>query len=47
MKLIVTALLESTSGILNVLLVVILIWLMFGILGINMLRGKTHFCEID
>lgn len=44
MKLVVTALLESVSGILNVLLVVILIWMMFGILGMNLMRGRMNYC---
>lgn len=40
MKLIVTALLESVGGIVNVVLVLILIWLMFAILAINLMKGK-------
>lgn len=44
MKTVVTALLESVSGILNVLLVVILIWIMFGIFGISLMQGKVHYC---
>ena len=38
MKLIVTALLESVGGIMNVVIVVILIWLMFAILAINLIH---------
>lgn len=45
MKLVVTALLESVSGILNVVLVVILIWMMFGILGMNLMRGRMNYCS--
>lgn len=45
MKLVVTALLESVSGILNVVLVVILIWMMFAILGINLMGGKMNYCK--
>lgn len=37
LKMIVTALFESLGGIANVLVVVILIWLMFAILGISLL----------
>ena len=44
MKTVVTALLESVSGILNVLLVVILIWIMFGIFAISLMKGKVHYC---
>lgn len=46
MKLLVTALLESVSGIINVLIVVVLIWMMFAILGINLLRDKMKYCHI-
>lgn len=45
MKLVVTALLESVSGIINVLIVLILVWIMFAILGINLLKDKMHFCN--
>jgi len=30
----------------NVLLVVMLIWVMFAILAVNMLKRKTNYCEI-
>lgn len=46
MKTIVTALLESTSGIINVLIVVILIWIMFAILGISLMKDKMRYCEL-
>lgn len=45
MKLVVTALLESVSGIINVLIVVILIWMMFGILGVNLMKDKMNYCH--
>ncbi len=45
MKLVVTALLESVSGILNVGIVVVLVWMMFAILGINLMSGKTKYCN--
>lgn len=45
MKLVVTALLESVSGIINVLIVLILVWMMFAILGINLLKDKMYFCN--
>lgn len=44
MKTIVTALLESSSGIFNVLIVVILIWIMFGILGMSLMKDKMKYC---
>ena len=45
MKLVVTALLESVSGIMNVLIVLILVWMMFAILGINLFKDKLHYCK--
>jgi hypothetical protein len=45
MKLIVTALLESVGGIVNVVLVLVLIWLMFAILAINLMKGKLNYCN--
>ena len=47
MKLVVTALLESVSGIFNVLIVVLIIWMMFAILGMNLLKDKMGYCEIE
>lgn len=44
MKLVVTALIESVSGILNVVIVILLVWMMFAILGINLMRGKLNYC---
>jgi len=44
MKLMVTALMESVSGIINVLIVIILIWLMFSILAMNLVGGKMWYC---
>lgn len=36
MKLIVTSILESVNGILNVIIVLLLVWMMFAILGNNL-----------
>lgn len=47
MKIVVIALLESVSAIFNVLIVVVLIWLMFAILGISLLGGRMGLCDID
>ena len=44
MKTIVTALMESASGIFNVLIVVLLIWIMFGILGMSLMKDKMKYC---
>ena len=45
MKLVVTALLESVSGIFNVAIVVLLVWMMFAILGMNLMAGKLNYCN--
>lgn len=45
MKLLVTTLINSITGIMNVGVVVILIFLMFAILGVNLERGKLHYCD--
>ncbi|EWS72781.1 cation channel family transporter (macronuclear) [Tetrahymena thermophila SB210] len=45
MKLIVTALLQSMEGIANMIFVVLLIWLMFAILAMNLMGGKLFYCN--
>ena len=45
MKAIVTALLESVGSIFNVAIVVLVVWLMFGILAVNMFGGKFQYCS--
>jgi small-conductance mechanosensitive channel len=45
MKIVVTALLESVSGIINVVIVVLLVWIMFAIFGINIMKGKMYYCK--
>jgi len=47
MKMIVAALFESVGAIFNVLIVVLVVWLMFAILAINLLSGKSFYCSID
>jgi len=56
MKLVVTALMKSLSGLVNVSIVIFLIWLnyqfgfiifkrlMFAILGLNLMREKMGYC---
>lgn len=55
MKIVITALIESLSGIFNVLLIIIIIWLkiigiylftriMLAILGVNLAQGKMGYC---
>jgi len=46
MKVVVIALLESVGAIFNVLIVVVLIWLMFAILGISLLGGRLGYCDV-
>lgn len=45
MKILVSALLQSINGIFNVAIVVVLAWIMFAILGINLEKNKLHFCN--
>ena len=45
LKIVVTSLLESVSAIINVLIVLLLIWLMFAILAINLLSNKMAYCD--
>ena len=47
MKIVVNALLESVSAIFNVIIVVILVWLMFAILGVSLFSGKFYACKED
>jgi hypothetical protein len=47
MKMVVVALLESVGSILNVMIVVMVVWLMFAILGVNLFSGKFFYCSID
>ncbi|CAD8079150.1 unnamed protein product [Paramecium primaurelia] len=46
MKILVSALLQSINGIFNVAIVVILVWMMFAILGINLEKDKMSFCNM-
>lgn len=44
MKIVVVALIQSVGHILNVAIVVIVVWLMFAILGVNLFGGKFQYC---
>lgn len=44
MKIAVSALMESIKAICNVLVVIIIIWLVFAILGVSLLSGKLYYC---
>ena len=45
MKIIISSLGESMLGIFNVLIIIMCIFLMIGILGINLLGGKLNYCN--
>ena len=47
MKTVVTALLQSLGPILNVGIVVMIVFLMFAILGVNLFGGRFQFCTVD
>ena len=47
LKIIVVSLMDSIGGIFNVLIVVMAIWLIFGIIGVNFFGGKFNYCDID
>lgn len=46
LRIVVLALLESIGGLINVLIVILMVWVMFGILGINLLKGKMGYCDL-
>ena len=47
LKMIVVALFSSVGGILNVIIVVLVVWLIFAIMGVNFFSGKFFYCTID
>jgi hypothetical protein len=47
MKTLVVALLESVGAIVGVVIVVVVVWLMFAILGVNFFAGKFFYCSLD
>ena len=44
MKMIVSALLDSGGSMVNVIIVIMVVWLMFAILAVNLFSGKLFFC---
>lgn len=46
MKIIVSSLLSSFVGLCNVLIICLCVFLMFAILGMNLLQGKLNFCNV-
>jgi len=47
MKLIVAALFESVGAIANVVVVVVAVWTMFAIFGMNLFAGKFYYCNMN
>ena len=47
LKMIVAALFESIGSIVNVSVIVMIIWLMFAIYGMNTYMGKFFYCSVD
>lgn len=47
MKLVVNSILASIPNLINVFLISILFYFVFGVLGISMLMGKVSFCSIE
>ena len=46
MRIIVTALFRSFGAICNTLIMVIVIWLMFSIVGVSFFAGKFQYCQV-
>lgn len=46
MKMVIVALFDSVGSIFNVMIVVMVVWLMFAILGVNLFSGKFYECSI-
>lgn len=46
MKIMVTSLMQSIAGIVNLLIIVMCVYLMFAILGMNLLQNKLNYCNI-
>lgn len=44
MKMIVSALLDSGGSMVNVIIVIMVVWLMFAILAVNLFSGKLFYC---
>jgi hypothetical protein len=42
----VSSLLQSIMGIFNLLIIVVCVFLMFAILGMNLLQDKLNFCNL-
>ena len=47
MQVLVTTLFSSLSGILNVLILILLVWFMFAILGVSLYAKQMIHCSLD
>ena len=45
LKIVTTALMDSITSIINVFVVILLIWMMFAILGVSLLKDKMGYCS--
>lgn len=45
MRIVVKALFESIVAILNVVIVLLIVWLIFAIVGVSLFSGKFYSCE--
>ncbi len=44
MRLVVSSIIESGSGLFNISIITFMLWLMFGIFGVSLMRGRLHYC---
>jgi hypothetical protein len=44
---VVVALIQSVGAIMNVAVVVLIVWMMFAIFGVNIFGGKFQYCSIN
>lgn len=47
MKIVVVSLLDSFGSIMNVIVVILIVWLLFGLLGVYLLADKLGYCGIE
>ncbi len=47
MKNIIGALIHSVSGIFYVAILLLIVWIMFAILAVNLMGGKLYSCSVD
>ena len=47
LKMIINALLDSMGSITNVLFVIGIVYLIFAIIGVNLLQSKFYYCTVD